>query len=65
VRVFEEARDEYYIHRGGTVATRRPFGRGRVLGYMVAKEYEVRNLITLLRLKIEGFKSEEIKKVLW
>lgn len=65
LRAFEKALNEYYIHLGSTIATRQPFGLGPILGYIVAKEYEVKNLITVFRLKIEGFKSEEIKKALW
>jgi V/A-type H+-transporting ATPase subunit C len=65
LRVFEKALDEYYIHLSSTIATRQPFGLGPILGYIVAKEYEVKNLTALLRLKIEGFKPEEIKKALW
>jgi vacuolar-type H+-ATPase subunit C/Vma6 len=37
-------------------------GRRASLAYLVAKKYEVKNLIILLRLTIEGFKSEEIKR---
>jgi len=65
IHVFEKLLNEYYVHLGSTIATRQPFGLGPIIGYIVAKEHEVKNLITLLHLKIEGFKSEEIKKVLW
>lgn len=64
LHVFEKALSEYYTRLGRTIATRQPFGLGPILAYVVAKEYEVKKLITLLRLKIEGFKSEEIKKIL-
>jgi V/A-type H+-transporting ATPase subunit C len=65
LRVFEKALDWYYIRLGRSIATRQPFGLGPILGYIVAKEFEVKSLTTVLRLKIEGFKSEEIKRTLW
>jgi vacuolar-type H+-ATPase subunit C/Vma6 len=37
-------------------------GRRASLAYIVAKKYEVKKLGAVLRLTIEGFKSEEIKK---
>jgi V/A-type H+-transporting ATPase subunit C len=62
VRIFEKVLDEYYISLGKQIATRQPFGLGPILGYLVFKGAEVQNLITLLKLKMEGFSPEEIKK---
>lgn len=61
LHVFEKALDTYYLSLGRSIATRQPFGLGPILGYIVSKTVEIRNLTTLLILKIEGFSPEEIK----
>jgi vacuolar-type H+-ATPase subunit C/Vma6 len=60
---FEKALDNYYLSLGQAIATRQAFGLGPILGYIVSKVFEVRNLITILHLKLEGFPPEEIRKV--
>jgi V/A-type H+-transporting ATPase subunit C len=60
---FEKALDAYYVALGQAMATRQAFGLGPVLGYLVSKAVEVRNLTAVLHLKMEGFGPEEIKKV--
>jgi V/A-type H+-transporting ATPase subunit C len=62
LQVFEMALDAYYLSLGQSIATKQPFGLGPILGYIVSKAFEIRNLTTLFILKIEGFSPEEIKK---
>lgn len=62
LHVFEKALDTYYLSLGQSIATRQPFGLGPILGYIVSKASEIRNLTTIFTLKIEGFSPEEIKK---
>lgn len=59
---FEKALNAYYLSVGQSIATRQPFGLGPILGYIVSKAIEIRNLTIILTLKIEGFSPEEIKK---
>lgn len=60
---FEKTLNTYYLSLGQTIATRQPFGLGPILGYIVSKGVEVRNLIAILTLKIEGLSPEEINRV--
>lgn len=62
LHVFEKALDVYYLSLGRSIATKQPFGLGPILGYIVSKAIEIRNLTTIFTLKIEGFSPEEIKK---
>jgi V/A-type H+-transporting ATPase subunit C len=62
LQVFEKALDAYYLSLGQSIATKQPFGLGPILGYIVSKTQEIRNMKTLLTLKIEGFSPEEIKR---
>ncbi|MEE8401470.1 MAG: ATP synthase A1 subunit C [Candidatus Hydrothermarchaeaceae archaeon] len=62
LQVFEMALDRYYLSLGQSIATKQPFGLGPILGYVVTKSFEIRNLTTIFVLKMEGFSPEEIKK---
>lgn len=62
LHVFEKALDTYYLSLGQSIATKQPFGLGPILGYIVSKAIEIRNLTTIFTLKIEGFSPEEIKE---
>ncbi|MEE8168748.1 MAG: V-type ATPase subunit [Candidatus Hydrothermarchaeales archaeon] len=59
---FERALDEFYIRFGRTLYMEQSMGMGAVLRYVIEKTREIRNLITMLKLKAEGFSPEEIKK---
>lgn len=62
---FEKALDAYYLSAGQAMATRQAFGLGPVLSYVSSKRSEVKDIFALIQLKMEGFSSEEIKKVVF
>jgi len=63
LNALEQALDNYKTEVGRSFDRGFPLGIGPILGYVIAKTGETRELITILRLKNEGFTSGEIEGV--
>ncbi len=59
----EKAIDEYYLVKVRNMFIQQPFGLTLIASYLVLKEYEIRNLKTILNGIAEGIPKEEIKKL--
>jgi len=61
VLVFEEALDGIVLAKGEDTRKKRPFGPGPLIGFLVSKETEVRNLLALVRSTEVALGREEIR----
>ena len=52
------------MEKGKKLSTRKPFGVGPIIGLIVSKELEVKNLKAIIKGKIENLKPEEIRSLL-
>jgi V/A-type H+-transporting ATPase subunit C len=59
----ERSLDDFIVEVGRSFEKDFPLGIGPILGYVIAKKGEVRRLITILKLKEEGFTGDEIEEV--
>ncbi len=64
VYVFEKALDKYLAEVGKKVSLRQPFGVGPIIGLITAKEQEIKNLKIIIKGKIEGLSSNQIRELL-
>ncbi len=64
IYAFEKALDKYVLEKGKKLSTRKPFGVGPIIGLIVSKELEVKNLKAIVKGKIENLKPEEIRSLL-
>jgi len=64
VYAFEKALDKFVLEKGKKLSTRKPFGVGPIIGLIVSKELEVKNLKAIIKGKIENLKPEEIRSLL-
>jgi V/A-type H+-transporting ATPase subunit C len=59
----ERSLDNFVVAVGMSFERDFPLGIGPILGFVIAKKSEVRRLITVFKLKDEGFTSDEIEEV--
>ncbi|WP_421077738.1 V-type ATP synthase subunit C [Methanothermococcus sp. Ax23] len=64
VYVFEKALDKYLAKIGKNLSLRQPFGVGPVIGLITSKEQEIKNLKIIIKGKIEGLPSNQIRELL-
>jgi len=64
IYAFEKALDKFVLEKGKKLSTRKPFGVGPIIGLIVSKELEVKNLKAIIKGKIENLKPEEIRSLL-
>ncbi|NPA62083.1 MAG: V-type ATP synthase subunit C [Methanococci archaeon] len=64
IYAFEKALDKYVLEKGKKLSTRKPFGVGPIIGLIVSKELEVKNLKAIIKGKIENLKPEDIRSLL-
>lgn len=64
VYVFEKALDKYLAEIGKKISLRQPFGVGPIIGLITAKEQEIKNLKIIIKGKIEGLSSNQIRELL-
>jgi len=64
VLVFEEVLDGAVRAKGKDIRKKRPFGPGPLIGFLVAKEMEVRNLLTLVRSTEVPLNREEVREAI-
>ncbi|MCD6247911.1 MAG: V-type ATPase subunit [Hadesarchaea archaeon] len=60
--VFEKALDDFVLKRSRSIAVKYYVGIGPVIGFLMEKEAEVRNLTAVVNGKAEGEGAEEIEK---
>ncbi|WP_456471905.1 V-type ATP synthase subunit C [Methanocaldococcus sp.] len=64
IYVFEKVLDKYILDKGRNLSLRKPFSAGPIIGLIVSKELEIRNLKAIIKGKVENLKPEEIKSLL-
>ncbi|CAB3287158.1 V-type ATP synthase subunit C [Methanocaldococcus lauensis] len=64
VFTFEKALDRFILEKGKKLSVRKPFGVGPIIGLIVSKELEVKNLKAIIKGKIENLKPDEIRRLL-
>ena len=64
ILVFEEVLDGAVRAKGKDIRKKRPFGPGPLIGFLVAKEMEVRNLLTLVRSTEVPLNREEVREAI-
>ncbi|HIP17573.1 MAG TPA: V-type ATP synthase subunit C [Methanothermococcus okinawensis] len=64
VYVFERALNAYIVKVGKNLSLRQPFGIGPIIGLLTSKEQEIRNLKMIIKGKIEGLPSNEIRELI-
>ncbi|ENN96082.1 V-type ATP synthase subunit C [Methanocaldococcus villosus KIN24-T80] len=64
IYVFEKILDKYLLELGKKLSLRKPFGIGPIIGLIVSKELEIKNLKAIIKGKMENMKAEEIKNFL-
>ncbi len=63
LNALEQTLDDFKAEVGRSFDRGFPLGIGPILGYVIVKTAEVRKLVTVLKLKDEGFTSDEIEGV--
>jgi len=64
VYVFEKALDKHLAEVGKKLSLRQPFGVGPIIGLITSKEQEIKNLKIIIKGKIEGLSSNQIRELL-
>jgi V/A-type H+-transporting ATPase subunit C len=64
VYVFEKALDKHLAEVGRKLSLRQPFGVGPIIGLITSKEQEIKNLKIIIKGKIEGLSSNQIRELL-
>lgn len=65
VAVFERALDVYLVEHTKSLASKKPLGVGPIIGYVIQKETEIKNLKIIARAKREiGFPTSKIMEML-
>ncbi|UCE33248.1 MAG: V-type ATPase subunit [Deltaproteobacteria bacterium] len=64
ILVFEEMLDGAVVARGEDIRKKRPFGPGPLIGFLFAKEMEVRNLLALVRSTEVALNREEVREAI-
>jgi len=59
---FEEALDSLVIKRAGDIRKKKPFGQGPLIGFLVSKETEVKNLLAIVRSTEVDLDRDEIRE---
>ena len=62
IRAFEEVLDGAVLAKGEDIRKKRPFGPGPLIGFLVSKETEVRNLLALARSTEVELSREEVRE---
>ncbi|MHC1610180.1 MAG: V-type ATPase subunit [Candidatus Methanospirareceae archaeon] len=60
----EKRIDEAVLRKGKEISTSETFGLGPIIGFLVMKEAEIRNIRLIAKLKEEGLGPEKIKELL-
>lgn len=63
LNAFERSLDDFTAEVGRSFERDYPLGIGPILGFVIAKTVEVKKLVTILKLKDEGFTAGEIEEV--
>ncbi len=64
IYVFEKALDKYLSEIGKKLSLRQPFGVGPIIGLITSKEQEIKNLKIIIKGKMEGIPSNQIRELL-
>jgi len=64
ILAFEEVLDGAVRAKGEDISKKRPFGAGPLIGFLVSKEMEVRNLLALVRSTEVGLHREEVREAI-
>ncbi|ABR55655.1 ATPase, A1 complex, subunit C [Methanococcus aeolicus Nankai-3] len=64
VFIFEHALDKYLSEVGKKLSLRQPFGVGPIIGLIISKEQEIKNLKIITKGKMEGLNSSQIRELL-
>jgi V/A-type H+-transporting ATPase subunit C len=64
ILAFEEVLDGAVLAKGEDIRKKRPFGPGPLIGFLVAKEMEVRNLLALVRSTEVELNREEVREAI-
>ena len=64
ILAFEEVLDGAVVAKGEDIRKKRPFGPGPLIGFLVAKEMEVRNLLALVRSTEIALNREEVREAI-
>ncbi len=64
IYVFEKALDNYLAKVGRRISHRQPFGIGPIIGLITSKEQEIKNLKIIIKGKMEGIPSNQIRELL-
>ncbi|WP_456418688.1 V-type ATP synthase subunit C [Methanocaldococcus infernus] len=64
IYVFEKVLDKLILEKGRALSLRKPFGVGPIIGLIVGKELEIKNLKIIIKGKLENLKAEEIRSLL-
>ncbi|AEF96176.1 V-type ATP synthase subunit C [Methanotorris igneus] len=64
VYAFEKALDKYLVELGKKLSLRKPFGVGPIIGFITAKELEIRNLKIIIKGKLENLPPNQIRTLI-
>lgn len=60
---FEEVLDDLVVKKAGDIRKKKPFGPGPLIGFLVSKETEVKNLLAIVRSTEVDLNRDEIRDV--
>ncbi|RLJ03751.1 MAG: hypothetical protein DRP14_04585 [Candidatus Aenigmatarchaeota archaeon] len=64
VLVFEQALDNLVLKKAEDIRKKKPFGSGPLVGFLVSKDTEVKNLLTVVRSTEVGLNRRDIREAL-
>jgi len=64
ILVFEQALDNLVLKKAEDIRKKKPFGSGPLVGFLVSKDAEVRNLLTIVRSTEVDLDRDEIREAL-
>jgi V/A-type H+-transporting ATPase subunit C len=64
ILAFEQALDNVVVKKAGDIRKKKPFGSGPLVGFLVAKDKEVQDLLTIVRSTEVDLEKNEIREAL-